>query len=80
MAVKLEAKDAKRLNTRVFRAPLSGSESDLRSESGQSLMEFAMLLPMLVGMTVIFIRINTAIQISPCESAVCSWRSPFHGL
>ncbi len=33
-------------------------------EQGQSILEFLILLPMLVGITMILIRINTAIQIS----------------
>ncbi len=33
-------------------------------EAGQSVIEFLMLLPMLVGLTVLLVRINTAIQIS----------------
>ena len=40
------------------------STTVVNSESGQSLLEFAFLLPVLVGMTVVLIRINTAIQIS----------------
>jgi hypothetical protein len=34
------------------------------SEDGQSVVEFLLLLPMLVGMTLILIKTNTAIQIS----------------
>jgi hypothetical protein len=34
------------------------------SESGQSVLEFLLMLPMLVGLVVILIKVNTAIQIS----------------
>ena len=36
----------------------------VNEESGQSVFEFLIVLPMLIGMTIILIRVNTAIQIS----------------
>lgn len=33
-------------------------------ESGQSLMEFLLLLPMMIGLVIVLVRVNTAIQIS----------------
>lgn len=38
--------------------------TDVSSESGQSLLEFTLLLPVLLGFTMILIRVNTAIQVS----------------
>ena len=35
-----------------------------RGESGQSILEFLLMLPMLVGLVLILVRINTAIQVS----------------
>lgn len=37
---------------------------DRRGESGQSIVEFLLMLPMLVGLVLILVRVNTAIQIS----------------
>ena len=37
---------------------------DSPSESGQSILEFLMMLPVLIGLVVMLIRVNTAIQIS----------------
>lgn len=38
--------------------------SPLREESGQSIIEFLLLLPVMVGLTVVLLRINMAIQTS----------------
>jgi len=39
-------------------------EKDRRRESGQSILEFLLMLPMLVGLVLILIRVNSAIQVS----------------
>ena len=43
-------------------APLRGRL--VQGEDGQSVLEFLLMLPMLVGLTVMLIRVNTVIQIS----------------
>jgi hypothetical protein len=40
------------------------STTGVESEEGQSIFEFLLMLPVLVGLTVILIRINSAIQVS----------------
>ncbi len=36
----------------------------LRNESGQSVLEFVLMLPLLVGMAILMLRVNMAIQVS----------------
>lgn len=37
---------------------------DRDAESGQSILEFLLMLPMLVGLTIVLVRVNQAIQVS----------------
>lgn len=57
----------------------------VNSESGQSILEFLMILPILMGMVVVLIRINTAIQIaivnqqySRAQTLFLTFNSPFY--
>lgn len=57
----------------------------VKSEEGQSLIEFLLLLPMLVGLSVVLVRVNTAIQISivnqqyaRAEALFLSFNSPIY--
>ena len=42
----------------------SGDQSHGHSDSGQSVLEFLLTLPLLVGITILLVRVNTVIQIS----------------
>lgn len=48
----------------VVKAGLRITGKRVRDDSGQSVLEFLFLLPMLIGLTVVLIRINSAIQVS----------------
>lgn len=54
-------------------------------EAGQSLIEFLLMLPLLIGMVIILIRVNTAIQISivdqqyaRAQALFLTFNSPFY--
>ncbi len=37
---------------------------DVNQENGQSVIEFVLMLPMFIGLTIVLLRVNTAIQVS----------------
>jgi hypothetical protein len=42
----------------------TSNKPELSRESGQSLLEFMLMLPMMIGLVIILVRVNTAIQVS----------------
>ncbi len=58
---------------------------DVKGESGQSIFEFLFAMPMLIGMVMILIRLNTAIQMSlvnqqysRAQALFLAYNSPFY--